>query len=187
MYPLPVLQALIDEAHRLEPEGGVPRVWRRRSAVRDHRRVRQRRARLGLSQAQLNEMVEEGSLLRPDLRALHRAVHGRQRRQEHRRQVPDDSRSSRTRCRWPWRPRARRSWSAAAPTDRRSSTARRRSSSPGSSSEGMTTAGAIQAGTIVNAEAMGWKDQSARSPKASSPISSRSPAIRWPTSPSCSA
>ena len=40
MYPLPVLQAIIDEAHRLQPEDGVPRVRRRRSAVRDHRRLR---------------------------------------------------------------------------------------------------------------------------------------------------
>ena len=91
MYPLPVLQAIVDEAHRLEPQDGVPRVRRRRSPDRDHRRLRHRRARLRPDPGAAHRDVEEGLYYDPTLDPVHRAVHGRQRREEHRRQVPDDS------------------------------------------------------------------------------------------------
>ncbi len=74
-----------------EQENGVPRVRRRRPAVRDHRWMRQHRTRLRPQPGAAHRDVEEGSLLRSDLDAVHRAVHGRQRREEHGRQVPYDA------------------------------------------------------------------------------------------------
>ena len=52
---------------------------------------------------------------------------------------------------------------------------------------GMGSVRAIQAGTIVNAEVMGWQRDIGSITKGSSRTSSPSPAIRSPTSPNCSA
>ena len=85
--------------------------------------------------------------------------------------------------------RGSRSWSAAAPTARRSPHGTQALEFEALVKRaGMTPARAIQAGTIVNAEVDGLAGRrSARLPRASSPISSPCPAIRWPTSPSSSA
>ena len=70
------------------PQGRVPRVRRRRPAERHHRRLRHDRARLRPDAGAARPDGGEEAGLRPDAGALHRAVHGRQRRQGHRRQVP---------------------------------------------------------------------------------------------------
>ena len=90
-YPMPVLQALIDETHRLGHKAACHVLGGegQKNAITagcdtiEHA--------FGLTQEQANADGAEGSLLRSDVRPLSRAVHGRQRHQEHRRQVPDDS------------------------------------------------------------------------------------------------
>jgi hypothetical protein len=81
-------------AHRRDApawqEDGVPRARRRRQAQRDRRRLRQHRARVRPRCVRGRDDCREEALLRSDVRPLPRAVHGRQRREEHRRQVPDD-------------------------------------------------------------------------------------------------
>ena len=72
-------------------EGRLPRLRRRGSAEQHHRRLRLGRARLRPDPAAARHDGAETARLRSDARPLHRAVHGRQRREEHRRQVPDDS------------------------------------------------------------------------------------------------
>ena len=89
-YPLAVLQAIMDETHRARPQGGLPRVRRRRAAERHHRRLRHHRARLRPDAGAARPDGGEEAGLRSDAGALHRALHGRQRRQGHRRQVPHD-------------------------------------------------------------------------------------------------
>ena len=90
-YPLPVLQALIDETHRLGKKAGC-HVYggegQKNAIVAGCDTIEHG---FGLDQEQVNMMVAKGLYYDPTLRPLHRAVHGRQRRQEHRRQVPDDS------------------------------------------------------------------------------------------------
>ena len=89
-YPMPVLQALIDETHRLG----------KKTACHVYGGEGQKNAIIagcdtiehawGLDQEQANMMVAKGSDLRSDDRALHRALYGRQRQAQHRRQVPHD-------------------------------------------------------------------------------------------------
>ena len=89
-YPMPVLQALIDETHRLGHKTGchVYGGEGQKNAILagcdtiEHA--------FGLDQEQADMIVVQGALLRSDPGALHRALHGRQRQQEHRRQVPHD-------------------------------------------------------------------------------------------------
>ena len=89
-YPLPVLQALIDETHRLGKKTGC-HVYggegQKNAIIAGCDTIEHG---FGLDQEQVNMMVEKGLVLRSHHRPLHRAVHGRQRQQEHRRQVPDD-------------------------------------------------------------------------------------------------
>ena len=188
-YPLPVLQAIIDETHRLGRKAachafggeGLQNAITAGCDTIEHG--------YGLTQAQLDQMVAEGARLRSDARPLHRAVHGRQRRQEHRRQVPHD------------------------PDLREGGVDGRRHARAckimvGSGADGSTFPHGTQAlefERLVKRAGMtpargdpGRHDRqrrgdglagsrSARSPRASSPISSPCPATRSPTSPSCSA
>ena len=157
-YPLTVLQAIIDETHRLGRKAachafggdGLQNAITAGCDTIEHG--------YGLTQAQLDAMVAEEARLRSDARALHGAVHGRQRRQEHRREVPHDPdlREGGVDGR---RHRAGSGrWWAAAWTGRPSRTARRRwSSSCSCTRAGMTPVRALQAARIVNAEVMGWR------------------------------
>ena len=133
-------------------------------------------------------MVAKGPVLRSDAPALHRAVHGRQRREEHRRQVSDD------------------------PDFREGRVDGRRTKGMkimmGSGADGstyvhgtqaldfemlvkrggLTPVRALQAATIDQRRgAWAGRIRSDRSTRASTPISSPCPAIRLPTSPSCNA
>ena len=105
-YPMPVLQALIDETHRLGKKAAATSTAARGKRTRSSPAATPSSTRFGLDQEQANMMVAKGLYYDPTLRPLHRAVHGRQRRQEHRRQVPHDSDFREGRQRWPPPPRA---------------------------------------------------------------------------------
>ena len=89
-YPMPVLQALIDETHRLG----------KKTACHVYGGDGQKNAIIagcdtiehgfGLNQEQVNMMAAKKLYLRSDAGALHRALYGRQRQEVDRRQVPHD-------------------------------------------------------------------------------------------------
>ena len=91
-----------------EQEGGLPRLRRRGTAERDHRRLRHDRARLRLDPGAAQHDGGEEARLRSDAGALHRAVHGRQRQEGDGRQVPHDPDLREGRDRWRRRRRASR-------------------------------------------------------------------------------
>ena len=64
-YPMPVLQALIDEAHRLGKKTGLPRLWRRRGEERHHRRMRHHRACVRLGSGAGHMMVQRACITIP--------------------------------------------------------------------------------------------------------------------------
>ena len=159
-YPLPVLQALIDETHRLGHKTachvfGGDGLKNAIAAGCDTDRARVR-PRPGAREAD----GREGALLRSDAGALPRAVHGRQRRQEHRRQVPDDpdlreGRADRGRDAGHedhGGQRRRR-------LDLRARHAGARFRGAREARRAHARARASRARTIVNAEALGWKDR----------------------------
>ncbi len=76
-YPLPVLQAMIDETHRLGKKTGCHVLRRRGAKERHHRRMRHHRARLRPGSGTGQHDGRQRAVLRPDPRPLHRAVHGR--------------------------------------------------------------------------------------------------------------
>ena len=76
-YPLPVLQALIDETHRLGKKAGC-HVYggegQKNAIIAGCDTIEHA---FGLDQEQANMMVAKGLYYDPTLAALHRAVHGR--------------------------------------------------------------------------------------------------------------
>ena len=65
-YPLPVLQALIDETHRLGKKAGCHVLRRRRAEERDRRRLRHHRARVRPESGAGRHDGRQGALLRSD-------------------------------------------------------------------------------------------------------------------------
>ena len=76
-YPLPVLQAMIDETHRLGKKAGC-HVYggegQKNAIIAGCDTIEHA---FGLDQEQADMMVAKASLLRTDAAALHRALHGR--------------------------------------------------------------------------------------------------------------
>jgi imidazolonepropionase-like amidohydrolase len=89
-YPMPVLQALIDETHRAGRKAACHVLGgegQRNAIVAGCDTIEHA---YGLNQEQANMMVEKHLFYDPTFVRYPRTVHGRQRQQGHRRQVPDD-------------------------------------------------------------------------------------------------
>ena len=186
-YPLPVLQALIDESHRLGRKTachafggeGLQNAITAGCDTIEHG--------YGLTQAQLNTMVQKGLFFDPTL-------------VRYTEPYMDDNDAKNTGGKYRMIPIFVKAVSMAAAT--RGLKTMIGSGADGSTFPhgtqalefesfvklaGMMPARAIQSGTIINAEAMGGRPTSDRSRKASSPIWSRCQVIRRPTSPSSNA
>ena len=187
-YPMPVLQALIDETHRLGHKAGC-HVYggegQKNAIIAGCDTIEHG---FGLDQEQVNMMVQKGLYYDPTRRALHRALYGRQRQQEHRRQVQDQRRVHQGGRDGGRHHRASRSWRAAASTARTfphgtqalefEALVRARRHEP--------DAGDPVRNDRSTPRRSAGRTGSARSKRASLPTSSRFRAIRWRTSPSCS-
>ena len=152
----PMLQALIDEAHRLNRKtachafGGDGLQFAITAGCDSIEHG------YGLSQAQLTEMSKKGLYYDPTL-MQYRAVHGRQRREEHRRQVSYDA-DLRERGVDGGQTPGLKIMVGSGVDGATFVHGTQALEFAGLVKRGMTTAAAIQSGTIVNAEAMGWKD-----------------------------
>ena len=78
-YPLPVLQALIDETHRLGQKAGCHVYGGEGQKKRHRRRLRHHRARVRPESGASQHDGRQRAVLRSDARPLHRAVYGRHR------------------------------------------------------------------------------------------------------------
>ena len=187
MYPLPVLQALVDETHRLGKKAACHAFGGDGLQFSITAGCDSVEHGYGLTQAQLDEMVRKGLYFDPTL-------------VRYTEPYMDDNDAKNTGGKFRMIPIFDKAVAMAVAT--KGLKVMVGSGADGSTyphgtqaldfealvkRSGMSPARAIQAGTIINAEAMGWKDQIDPLPKASSPISSPCPAIRSPTSPSCSA
>ena len=90
MYPLPVLQALMDETHRLGKKAACHAFGGDGLHFSIAAGCDSVEHGYGLTQAQLDEMVKKTLYFDPTL-VRYTEPYGRQRCQEHGRQVPDDS------------------------------------------------------------------------------------------------